>query len=495
MLKRLHWKLSVAMLAIVLVLGGAFYAIDRVSVRLYYEELSQRLNASLAMYVTDAKPLVTDGEVDQAALAELANRAMVINPTAEIYLLDNDGNILGHEQDDSTVQATSVGLAPLQALLGGSDRLPIKGDDPKNPGVQKVFSVSPVMDGAAGGSQVGYLYVVLGGAQYEAVADQVADSYAQRTIFGAILMLVAAAFIVGVLVFSLMTRRLRTLTHDVVAYASDDANAPATIDAATVAQDEIADLRNACHSMAETIRAQMQDLRENDRLRRELVTNVSHDLRTPLASMQGYIETLLIKDQSLDVDTRRRYLEVARKHSQRLGLLVQDLFELAKLDSNGISPSLEQFPLTELIQDVLQEFELDARKANIELLIHPPQESVHVRADISLIQRVLENLVANALKFTPDGGTITIGVTQANGSVGVTVEDTGHGIAEEDLPKIFDRFYRAEHGEESRATSTGLGLAIAKRILDLHGSRISVTSRVAEGTRFEFDLPPAAIAA
>ena len=110
-------------------------------------------------------------------------------------------------------------------------------------------------------------------------------------------------------------------------------------------------------------------------------------------------------------------------------------------------------------------------------------------ADISLIQRVLENLVGNALRFTPAGGTITIGVSSSTSGVDVRVEDTGSGIPHEDLPRIFDRFYRAEQGEESRAKSTGLGLAIAKRILELHGSEISVTSEVSEGTCFEFDLP------
>ena len=146
-MKQLYRKLSVAMLAIVLLLGGAFYILERISVKLYYEELSQRLNSSLAMYVVNAKPLITDGVTDTDALAELANRAMVINPTAEIYLLDTDGNILGHELPDDAVTASQVNLEPIQELLGGSTQFPIKGDDPSNPGESKVFSVSPVMDG------------------------------------------------------------------------------------------------------------------------------------------------------------------------------------------------------------------------------------------------------------------------------------------------------------------------------------------------------------
>ena len=488
-MKQLHAKLSFAMLTIVLLLGGAFYAVDRISVRLYYEELSQRLNSSLAMYVVNAKPLVSNGQVDRDALTELANRAMVINPTAEIYLLDTDGEILGHVLAPDTVNMDRVAVQPIEELLAGSKKLPIKGNDPKNPGIEKIFSAFPVHDGADPETQVGYLYVVLGGAQYEAVAAQVSGSYVQRMIPVAIGLLVLAAFIAGALVFSSLTRRLRRLTGDVTEYTGNDFSSEHTIAGATNTNDEIDELRNACHSMAARIEAQVDSLKENDRLRRELLSNVSHDLRTPLASMQGYIETLLIKDESLDRETRLHYLEIARKHATRLGTLIQDLFELVKLDSSRITPQFEHIPLTELIQDVLQEFELEARSGHVQLQMQQPQEPVIVYADIGLIQRVLENLVSNALNFTPEGGSITIVVSPRPDRVGVSIADTGSGIREEDIPRIFDRFYRAEQSKGSRTTSTGLGLAITKRILELHGSQISVTSRLSEGTRFDFDLP------
>lgn len=483
------------MLTIVLFLGGAFYFIERISVRLYYEELSQRLNASLAMYVVNAKPLITEGVTDTEALAELANRAMVINPTAEIYLLDNAGNILGHELPVESVTQSQVELGPIKELLDGSSQPPIKGDDPQNPGNSKVFSVFPVTDGNDANLQVGYLYVVLGGAQYDAVAKQVSSSYVQRMVPAAIGILVLTAFFAGLLVFSLMTKRLRRLTRDVTRFAGNEFSSDYPIAGTQTASDEIDDLRNACHIMSNTIQSQVEGLRENDRLRRELVTNVSHDLRTPLASMQGYIETLLIKNNKLDEETRLSYLRIARKHAVRLGSLVQDLFELAKLDSNRLTPEFETFPLAELIQDVMHEFELDAQEKNVKLELELPGSPVTVYADIGLIQRVMENLVSNALRFTPSGGTITIGTHQASDRIDVSVADTGPGICKEDIPRIFDRFFRVEHGKESNATSTGLGLAIAKRILELHGSQISVTSQLSEGTRFQFDLPEARLAA
>lgn len=494
-MKHLHYKLSVAMLGIVILLGIAFYVIDRYSVRLYYEELSQRLNASLAMYVVNAEPLMSNNAVNHDTLAELANRAMVINPTAEIYLLDPDGVILGHALPPDDVVLQRVPIEPVKQLLSEAIALPIKGIDPRDPGTRKVFSAFPVTDEHDPDSLVAYLYVVLGGSNYKAVADQVSGSDIQRMIAATILLLVLTAFVGGALLFSFLTRRLRRLTSDVAEFTESEFLSNKPDKAPHEQRDEIDQLRNACHIMAETIQEQISSLKENDRLRRELVTNISHDLRTPLTTMQGYIETLIIKDSALDETTRRKHLEIARKHAFHLGNLIQDLFELATLDSSRVTPEFEQFSLTELIQDVVQEFELQAQQNNVSLHIEPPGQPVTVYADISLIQRVLENLVGNALRYTPHGGNVSITAQPSSSGVDVSVADNGPGISEQDLPHIFDRFYKAEKVDNNNTGTMGLGLAIAKRILELHGSEIIVVSEEQRGTRFVFDLPLEARAA
>ncbi len=241
--------------------------------------------------------------------------------------------------------------------------------------------------------------------------------------------------------------------------------------------------------MANKIREQFENLKETDRLRRELVTNVSHDLRTPLASMHGYVETLLIKNDTLTAEERLHYLEITRKHTRRLGQLIGDLFDLSRLESHSIDPVLEHFSLAELLQDVTQDFELDAHKKDITIDVSGGPGDSMVYADIGLMQRVLENLIRNALKFTPRDGEISIKLERKPGCVAVAVADTGCGIAEDDLDRVFDRFYHAGQGEGEGAGSTGLGLAIVRKILDLHGSRITVRSVLDEGTCFEFDLP------
>jgi signal transduction histidine kinase len=150
---------------------------------------------------------------------------------------------------------------------------------------------------------------------------------------------------------------------------------------------------------------------------------------------------------------------------------------------------VESFSLPELVQDTAQEFQIEAERKDIALHVEVGDTAAITMGDIGLIQRALENLLRNAIQFTPEGGEVTISISERPGSIAVAVSDSGQGIAAEDVPRIFDRFYRVRDGEEARSDSSGLGLAIVKRILDLHDSRISVVSKLDSGTKFEFELP------
>ena len=479
-------KLSLALLLIVLVMGTGFFFVDRIYSRVYYEELSQKLNAPIAMYVTDQRQLISDGVPDLDSLRELASHAMVINPTAEIYLLDTAGRVLGHNLPEDSVVMSSVDLTPVRALIAGDAHPPLRGDDPSNTDSAKVFSAAEVVSESG---LEGYLYVVLGGQTYEALASDIGGSYVSRASASAVAAIVVLTALIGFLVFRLLTKRLNRLACEMERATESRFTVEPGFGDIKPGGDEIDALSRAFVDMSRQIRSQIEQLKENDRLRRELVSNISHDLRTPLSAMQGSIETLLIKGESMSDVDRDRYLKIARKHTVRLGTLIGDLFELAKLDSASVTPSLEAFSLAELVQDIAQEFHLESERKRIRLDVETDTAGALTMGDIGLIQRVLENLVKNAIRFTPEGGEVTISITEREDSVAVAVSDNGPGISETDIPRIFDRFYRALDGEEARSDSSGLGLAIVKRILDLHGSRITVTSKLDAGTRFEFELP------
>jgi len=485
-MKSLSAKLSAALLVIVILMGSVFFFAGRINTQLYYEELTQRLNAPIAMYVTGQRDLIENGVPDLESLTDLASHAMVINPTAEIYLLDTEGNILGHGLPPETVMLDQVDLVPLEALIDGSAVMPIRGDDPRSGSTRKVFSAFEVRNDER---LEGYLYVILGGQTYEALSRDIGSSYVGRISIYVAIAVVLAAAIVGLLVFGLLTRRLKKLSVDMRRVSDSGFEQSPSIQPAASDDDEIDQLARAFVSMSGKIKEQLAQLKENDNLRRELVSNISHDLRTPLSAMQGYIETLIIKGDTLPEDTRQRYLKIARRHTVRLGSLIGDLFELSKLDSASVTPQLELFSVPELVQDIAQEFQILAEKKDITLSLELDNNAAFTIGDIGLIQRVLENLVRNAIRFTPVGGEVTLSISERLQSVAVAVSDTGAGIPDSEISHIFDRFYRSDQGNGKQTDSSGLGLAIVKKILDLHDSHITVVSQINAGTRFEFELP------
>jgi len=232
----------------------------------------------------------------------------------------------------------------------------------------------------------------------------------------------------------------------------------------------------------------LERLRQADRQRRELVANVSHDLRSPLASIQGYLETILMKDAQLPAEERRRFLEIIHTGVLRLGALVNELFELSKLEAEGARPALEPFPLSELVQDVVMKFQPQAHGQRLRLTAEYPHDLPFVRGDLGMIERVLANLIENAMRYTPQGGRVAVTLAHEGGRVRVRVADTGPGIPGEDLPHLFERFYRVDKSRARHSGGSGLGLAIARHILELHGNRIYVERTSPAGTVFVFEL-------
>jgi PAS domain S-box-containing protein len=228
--------------------------------------------------------------------------------------------------------------------------------------------------------------------------------------------------------------------------------------------------------------------------RRELLTHISHDLRTPLAAMQGYLELLLLRHANLEPAERHNYLEIAARQSERLARLVSDLFQLAELEGDDPPLTLEAFSLPELMQDVIQKHKPDALRREIALRHTAVAAALPAQADIALVERLLTGLVENALRHTPAGGAVTLSATFgppcAPGWSAVSVRDTGEGIASADLAGLFDRYQTAERVAGAGATPHGgLGLAIARRIVQIHGGELRISSQAGVGTEVTFDLP------
>lgn len=481
---RLHTRLTLAFGALLVLLAALLVGLLTHITERYSAEVSQRLNASVAMYVTDQMALLDRDGVNRAALNELAHRVMTLNPSAEIYLLAPDGGILATLVPERRLVRRAIDLAPIRRFLADNNARPLYGDDPTATNRRRVFSVAPVK---VEGALAGYLYVVLGSERFESTAAAVRGSYTLQiglTIAAAVLVMM---FAVGAGLFRALTTPLRQLAQRMQDWSSQAGIAAGDRMDAGTPDNEIAVLDRRFTHMARQIEQQLHDLKAGDALRRELIANVSHDLRTPLASMRGYLETVLLKGERLSEDHRRQYLETACRHCERLEGLIAALFELSKLESGAVVPQREEFSLSELLQDVALRFRLRAQQAGVELLAQFDPAGPRAYGDIALIERVLENLLDNALRHTPAGGRVSLELLPDARRVRVAVADTGSGIAVEDLPRAFDRFYRG--GGQAREARSGLGLAIVRRIVELHGQTVSLASTPGVGTCVEFGLP------
>ena len=460
----LYRKIAALLFGLLLVVGAAFLLLAGYSSERYQQEVMQKLNLDLARQLVESRPLLVDSRVNQAALEELFHMLMVINPSIEIYLLGPSGRLLAYSAPEGKVKRRRVSLAPIERFVEGGEELPLQGDDPRSLEGRKIFSAAPIR---VDDELQGYLYVILGGEAYDGVVQRLSGSYVLRATLWTLLGALVIALFLGLGGMALVTRRLGRLATLMQGFTGGgrDLRYPDVSGG-----DEIDLLGRSFNRMAERIGQQVEALKRNDAQRREMIANISHDLRTPLTALHGYIETLLLKEGDLDAAQQRKYLEIAHAKSSQLARLVSELFELAKLDSCETLLNVEAFSLAELVQDVLNRFQLKAERKGVALEVDCAPGLPYAYGDIGLIQRVLNNLIENALCHTRQGGRILVSLTAGSGNVRVAIADTGCGIPDEELPHIFERFYRLDKSRRTSVRHAGLGLAIAKRILDLHHS-------------------------
>ncbi len=479
-------KLTLVLMVLFSLVGALVVTITLFSTEMYQQEVNQKLNSEVASHIVNETSLMVDGQLNRKALKGIFDSLMVFNPSLEIYLLDDEGWIVSYSAPPWKVVRQSVDLEPIKRYLNNPTNLPIKGDDPRDFEKTKAFSAASIQ---TSGPFEGYLYVILGGEEYDTIVERVKSSHILQ--LSILILFVGLLFsaVTGIAMFAGLTRRLKKLSNAMDNFKEQGELDRSMIPSGRKPGDEIDHLTSTFTTMAEKIHSQLDHLHTTDHLRRELVANISHDLRTPLATLQGHIETLLIKEGQFTPEERKHCLQVAIKHCHRLNKLVMELFELAKLDAMETGPKIEPFNLAELAQDIVQKFKLTANNHSIKIQVNAEQGLSFVCADISLIERVLENLIENAIRHTPSGGLIKINLRPESNCISVMVSDNGCGIPEQEIPFIFDRFYQLDKNRTLQKGNSGLGLAIVKRIIDLHHSVIRVTSKPNIDTTFSFSLP------
>ena len=282
----------------------------------------------------------------------------------------------------------------------------------------------------------------------------------------------------ALLIFGPVRPRLHSLEEAARKVGAGDLTARAREDGG----DEVAALARAFNQMTHDLQQRAEQLQAADRTRRLLLADVSHELMTPLTGMRGYLETLSLHAQSLDSETRERYLAVIRDETQRVEHIVGDLLDLSRLEGGGESFDAQDVPIEDLFGRVLARHGRAAEEKGVEIQTAIAPGAEIVTGDPMRLEQALQNLAANALRHTPRGGTVTLTAAFEDGALVIAVSDTGSGIAPEHLPHVFDRFYKVDPSRSGQTTGSGLGLSIVKAIVERHGGTVTVTSRPGSGS-------------
>jgi signal transduction histidine kinase len=470
--------------------------------RFEHETIYERANSFIGRVVDLHPDLLDQHTRDPEGFTGFLRNLLLFEPDSQLYLLDAQGTVLAASGSAQPKPGFRVRLEPvMQAVATAGDRRRaayVMGDDPEHMNVDAVIAARPLRHTAADGGSAGYLYLVcqppgLDAGRVDVVRSSLASSAMSGLFILIVVMTVCAAWIVIT-----VTRPLRDLSDAVARAQREGFDGAAMVNAPPAPPrdrpgDEFAQLRAGFNAMLARLRAQWDALRRLDQFRRESVSNLSHDLRSPLTATAACLETL---DRRWAADPARAedraMLEVALRNTRNAAQLVRSLGDLALLDEPEFKLQPMTVDLGEVLDDIVMRFADRAAQQGVQLQQGSAAGSeLFAAVDIELFERAVANLVDNALKHTPEGGRVTLRGDSADDAVCITVADTGRGIAASDLEHLFDRLYTGS-GARGEADGKGLGLAIVKRIVELHHGEVSVASGPGRGTEVTIRLPAAA---
>ena len=476
--RTLFGQISLALLLLCVVLGAFQYLVLRSTLNRADDYLLQIQMWDIAREFSNAILAEEESGADQWKIEGAVRTLAKVNPLVDAYLIRDDGEVLySFSENDFSPRRKRIGVEPMKLFLqpGATQRAPIYGDDPDTDGKgidRALFSASAFTYHG----QLHYLYAVIRGQRhlqaYKLYSENLLARYFGVSTLTAFLVVIGF----GSTIFYVLSRRVTKTVQIMRAFRDGQYS----VRVAPKANDEIAELGSAFDEMADRIVRSIDELEHRDGLRRELIATVSHDLRGPLANILAHVEQTRTGDETL---------EVVKRNASQLSTLLSELFELAKLEAREVQPQIERHFLEPLFEDLLISYRPKADEHRVKLRSEGCSPGLEIEADLTMLGRVLSNLIENALRFTHPGGTITLGAQVEAAKVRVSVKDSGEGIDAIELPRIFEKYFQGEDGKGRNMSSCGLGLSIVRRLVELQGSEVSVRSTKDVGTEFFFYLP------
>jgi signal transduction histidine kinase len=448
-------RIGLLIFIIITVLSILFVIVTYTATTEYYQASTQLLNKDVAGHIAKFSSPFEGDSVNRRKADSVFYQAMIISPNVEVYFLDNRGKVISYHSADSLIKLRQVPLDHIREYLSDPNQV-IRSVDPKDPETPKIFSASRVVHE---GRQIGYIYVILVSKEYRNVAELVF-----RSRIGGLAVKILILITLTTLIFSLLyTSRLQRRFNGVIRVLDKFSSGNLDTRFDSKQKDEFSPISEAFNKMADMLSKTFRQLKMLESERKNFLANISHDLRTPLAVARGYTETLLIERKD-DFSTQEAYLDLVHIKIQQVEKLVLQLFELSKMESVHFTPIKQPFIFSEVLQEILNGGFLQAKNKRISIHCVHCENTAMIQADISMLERLVQNLLENALKYTPEKGSITVTLSSEKDFLIMRMENTGENLTS----SLLTWLNGAEDELNIRPAHTGLGLAIVKRIIQLH---------------------------
>ena len=472
-------NISILVFALISGLCLFFMASTYLSTKNFHEASTQLLNKDVAAHIAEFTSPYTNDGINKRKADSVFQDAMVISPSAEVYFLDTAGQIIAYHPNEKKVQVESLSLINIKKLIGAKGEKYIKGPDPRDPENPKIFSAAEVKSKK---KKLGYIYVILG--SNKNVTNMLYSSF-----FGSLLIKVFCVIVIISIIFSLLyLRQIRRSFSRMIAVLERFQNGDLQARFDIKENDELAPVTLAFNKMADLLGYNIDRLTKSEKERKDFIANISHDLRTPLSIARGYIETLLMKNEKPVAPVQQEeFLQLVHKKLRQVEHMVKQLFDLSKMESAELIPKKEPFIFSEIVHEIIHASSAGALEKNIHIDCSNCENSSWILADVGMMERVVQNLLINAIRYTLDDGFITISLNEENLHLIFQIENSGVALSQELIKWINSAVKEGEN--INRPPSPGIGLMIVKKVLVLHNFLMEAAADSQEGNRFTITLP------
>ena len=458
--------ISVLIFTLISVICFLFMGITYLSTSNFHDASMQLLNKDVAAHIAEFTSPFRGGGIDKKKADSVFYNAMVLSPSSEVYFLDTAGKVIAYHADTKDIKQWILPLANIRKLIASQGKEYIKGPDPRDPENPKIFSSSEVFNNS---KKLGYIYVILG--SNKNITQMLYNTYFNGLIIKVLLVIIILSIL---FTFFYVNRFQKSFNHMLIIlkkFQNGDFEARFTINE----NRELEPVTTAFNKMADLLVFNIDKITKSEKERKNFIANISHDLRTPLSIARGYTETLLIKkEKQISLEEEEEFLELVYRKILQVEHMVKQLFELSKMESVEFSPKKEPFIFSEILQEIVYESASAASEKNIVINSTKCEDDSWVFADVSMMERVIQNLLVNAIKYTPGNGWINVILLKESEMLILKIQNSGHTLNQQMVnwfnnPKDTDLL-------SNRPANSGIGLAIVKKILQLHKYRCEVVA-------------------